>query len=144
MEADNGTREACSINYATGVCWYDSNQCRLFLFLSLELQPASLGYFSVAVDRIRVGITRPIGSFDYVLFRCVNNESFELFNSALSTSDAVANVECSFLLDVPLMSLVLETHKIGFNPALISVARESKDRKKSCQNRPRPSLPDVF
>ena len=104
-----------------------------FDILSLELQSASLAYLYAVGDRVRFGITRPIGSFDYVLLHCISNESFALFNNTIPDSGSPAIIECSFLSDVPLINLVLETFKHGFISRVLAVTQESK--MKHCRNR---------
>jgi hypothetical protein len=87
---------------------------------SLELQPPALGQLNVTGDRVRLTILPPLGSFDSFVVRCPNNESFT------SNTSVVLNIECSFVKDTPLMSFVLETVKVGFEPAVTHVTQESK------------------
>ncbi|CAF1341360.1 unnamed protein product [Rotaria sordida] len=106
IEHDNGTLETCFITYAT------------------NLQPPTLAYINVTGDRVRLGIEHPIGSFDYVIIYCSDEKTHIIFNTSAPLEYSIISVDCSFLLDMPLMSFVLETIKEDFTPAVTHVVQE--------------------
>ncbi len=92
----------------------------------LALQAPTLAFFNVPGDKVRLGIARPVGSFDHVTVLCSNAESYIIFNSNTSLSSSIATVDCALVANLPLMSFVLETVKKNFDSAINHINREGK------------------
>ncbi|CAF1024415.1 unnamed protein product [Adineta ricciae] len=106
LQHPNGTNETCSTAYRT------------------ELQAAKFEFFHVPGDRIRIGVVRPEGSFDYVNVYCSEDEPQTIFNTSTPTNDSTQTVDCSFLPNLPLTDISLETIKEDFRSALNNINRE--------------------
>lgn len=100
----------------------------------LALQPPTLSYLNISDNKVRLGINRPIGSFDYVQVDCSDNISYIIFNSSISSNTSLITVDCSFLPNLPLMSFILKTIKENFYPAVTPVQSEGKSTKKNFIN----------
>ncbi|CAF4026325.1 unnamed protein product, partial [Rotaria sp. Silwood2] len=92
--------------------------------LETYLQPPTLAYINVPGDRVRLGIERPIGSFDYVIIHCSDEKSYIIFNTSTPLDNSIITVDCSFLQNMPLMSFVLKTMKKDFKPAVTHIVQE--------------------
>lgn len=90
----------------------------------LDLQPPSLAYLNITNNKVRLGINRPLDSFDYVRVHCSNNESYIIFNTSIPSNNPLISVDCSFLDNMPLMNFILETNKQRFDPAITSINQE--------------------
>ena len=112
------------------ICYKYINEINFDLFISkkfiLELQAPLLEYLNVTGDRIRLGIKLPTGSFDYVFVYCPDGQSHLIFNTSISFNKSRITVDCSFLLNVPLMNFVLKTVKKNFTSAVNNISQEGR------------------
>ncbi|CAM4778281.1 unnamed protein product [Rotaria magnacalcarata] len=106
IQNDNGVVDNCSITYVT------------------KLYVANLAYINAIADRVRLSISRPLGSFDYVIVHCPDDKSHIIFNTSLPSNDLMMSVHCSFLLNMPLMSFVIETIKKDFDSTVNHIIQE--------------------
>ncbi|CAF0933773.1 unnamed protein product [Adineta steineri] len=106
MQHDNGTIQSCTMAY------------------TIELCEPTLAFFNVPGNRVRLGINRPMGSFDYVNVQCSNNESYLIFNTSTPLNSSIITVDCSFIPNLPLMSFILETIKKDFRTAVNHISQE--------------------
>ncbi|CAF2109979.1 unnamed protein product [Rotaria magnacalcarata] len=106
IQNDNGVVDNCSITYVT------------------KLYAANLAYINAIADRVRLSISRPLGSFDYVIVHCPDDKSHIIFNTSLPSNDLMMSVHCSFLLNMPLMSFVIETVKKDFDSTVNHIIQE--------------------
>ncbi|CAF0843564.1 unnamed protein product [Adineta ricciae] len=106
LQYPNGTNETCTTAYR------------------IELQAAKFDFFHVPGDRIRIGVIRPEGSFDYVNVYCSEDEPQTIFNTSTPTNDSMQTVDCSFIPNLPLTDISLETIKTDFRSALTNINRE--------------------
>lgn len=82
---------------------------------------------TIVNNRVRLEITRPNGSFDYVEVGCPVEPPQVIFNNTLPNHPPVT-VDCAFLPNMPLMNFVIRTVKQGFNGAVIEINREGKSK----------------
>ncbi|CAF3516608.1 unnamed protein product [Rotaria socialis] len=106
IQNDNGVVDNCSITYVT------------------KLHVANLAHINAIADRVRLIVSRPLGSFDYVIIHCPDDKSHIIFNTSLPSNDLMMSAHCSFLLNMPLMSFVIETVKKDFDSTINHIIQE--------------------
>ncbi len=108
---------------------------RIFDFLDhnksfiVALQPPTLANITIVNNKVRLDINRPNGSFDYVEVHCSDDQTHIIFNKSIPSSALIASVDCSFVLNLPLMNFILTTMKKDFEPSPNSILHEGKSIK---------------
>lgn len=76
-------------------------------------------HLNVTDNQVYLTIQPPLGSFDFYIVRCPEDEPWRVFSREIET------LTCSILPGFPLMNIILETIKGTFKSAVTSITQES-------------------